>query len=341
MSKRNIADIVGELSKGKYSGLMWMSDPPEKGIPVVSSGVLSLDIALGVGGYPHGRIVEIFGPEGSCKTTLMLQAIASAQKLGNVCTFIDAEHSMDLGYAQRLGVNTQDLIVYQPDYGEIALDLVQDLAPKLGVGDIIVVDSVAALTPKVELEGEMMDQQMGLHARLMSKAMRKINGVVSKAGAIVLFVNQTRQKIGVQWGNPEVTTGGNSLKFYTSVRIEVRKAGAIKDKDEVVGHQVKLKVVKNKVAPPFKVCETDLWFGEGIPRYVDVLTFGTSMGLVEKSGAWYSYKDNRLGQGSKNAALFLKENPKIIDEIELAIRQHYGLEVPFGPEAGKRDYVEE
>ena len=273
----------------------------------------------------------------SGKTTLTLQAIAAAQKAGNICTFIDAEHSMDLGYAQKLGVNVKDLLVYQPDYGEIALDLIQDLAPKLSSGDLIVVDSVAALTPKSEIDGEMTDQGMGTHARLMSKAMRKITGVTSKFGVTIIFVNQTRSKIGIVYGNPEVSTGGQALKYYSSIRIEARKSTAIKDKDEVVGHQVKLKVVKNKVAPPFKSCETELWFGEGIPRYVDVLKLGSTIGLVEKSGAWYSYKGNRLGQGSRNSALFLKENVEVLDELELAIQQHYGL-VSDKPSPGKRQY---
>jgi recombination protein RecA len=291
---------------------------------VVSSGSLSLDIALGIGGLPRGRIIEIYGPESSGKTTLALHVIAEAQKKGGSCAFIDAEHALDPVYARKLGVNVDDLLISQPDAGEQALEITDTLV-RSGALDVLVVDSVAALVPKAELEGEMGDSHMGLHARLMSQALRKLTGSISRSNCMVIFINQIRMKIGVMFGNPETTTGGNALKFYASVRLDIRRIGAIKEKEEVVGNQTRVKVVKNKLAPPFKVVEFDIMYGEGVSKTGELIDLGVKAGVVEKSGAWFSYDGQRIGQGKENARAFLKEHPEMADAIEAAIRQNAGL----------------
>jgi recombination protein RecA len=293
-------------------------------IEVVSTGSLGLDIALGVGGLPRGRVVEIYGPESSGKTTLTLQVIAEMQKLAGTCAFIDAEHALDVQYAQKLGVNLQELLISQPDTGEQALEIVDALV-RSGSVDLIVIDSVAALTPKAELEGEMGDSLPGLQARLMSQALRKLTATIKKTNTMVIFINQIRMKIGVMFGNPETTTGGNALKFYASIRLDIRRIGSIKERDEVVGNQTRVKVVKNKLAPPFKQVEFDIMYGEGISKTGELVDLGVKAGIVEKSGAWFSYDSQRLGQGRENAKLFLKENPGIASAIEQAIRQNAGL----------------
>lgn len=279
-------------------------------IPVISTGALSIDIALGIGGLPRGRIVEIFGPESSGKTTLALQTIAEAQKLGGIAAFVDAEHALDVVYARKLGVNTTDMLISQPDTGEQALEIAETLV-RSGAVDILVVDSVAALTPRAEIEGEMGDSHMGLQARLMSQALRKLTAAISRSNTLVIFINQIRMKIGVMFGNPETTTGGNALKFYSSVRIDVRRIGAIKNGEDVVGNRTAVKVVKNKMAPPFAKVELDLMYGEGIAYHPDLLELATKFELVQKSGAWYSYNDERIGQGRESAIKFLKDNPAI------------------------------
>ena len=291
---------------------------------VVSTGSLGLDIALGVGGLPRGRVIEIYGPESSGKTTLTLHVIAEAQKLGGTCAFVDAEHALDPAYAKKLGVNIDELLVSQPDTGDQALEIVDTLV-RSGAIDVLVVDSVAALVPRAELEGEMGDNHMGLHARLMSQALRKLTGSISKSRCMVIFINQIRMKIGVMFGNPETTTGGNALKFYASVRLDIRRIGAIKDKEQVVGNQTRVKVVKNKVAPPFKVVEFDIMYGEGISKRGELIDHGILAGIVEKSGSWFSYDGQRIGQGRENARQFLKDNPAIADAIELAIRSNAGV----------------
>jgi len=289
----------------------------------ISTGSLGLDIALGIGGLPKGRIVEIYGPESSGKTTLALHVVAEAQKAGGTCAFVDAEHALDPVYARKLGVNTDNLIISQPDSGEQALEI-GDTLVRSGAIDILVVDSVAALVPKAELEGEMGDSHMGLQARLMSQALRKLTGSVSKTNCMVIFINQIRQKIGIMFGNPETTTGGNALKFYASIRLDIRRIGALKDRDEVVGNQTRVKVVKNKLAPPFKVVEFDIMYGEGISKTGELIDLGVKANLIEKSGAWYSYKGQRVGQGRENTRVFLKENPTIAAELEEAIRANSG-----------------
>ena len=308
-------------------------------IPVISTGSISLDWALGVGGFPRGRVIEIFGPESSGKTTLALQTIAQAQKLGGVAAFVDAEHALDAKYAQRLGVDLDNLLVSQPDNGEQALEITEVLIRSNGV-DVVVVDSVAALVPRAEIEGEMGDAQMGLQARLMSQALRKLTGVVAKSKTSLIFINQLREKIGVMFGNPETTTGGRALKFYSSVRVDIRRIGAIKDGDQVTGGRTRVKVVKNKVAPPFREAEFDVMYGEGISREGDLLDQGVEHNLVEKSGTWFSYKGERLGQGRENAKTFLKQNPAMASAIEVSLRLAMGLAnngpTP-APEAPKKD----
>ncbi|OIQ77751.1 protein RecA [mine drainage metagenome] len=293
-------------------------------IQIVSTGSLGLDIALGVGGLPRGRVVEIYGPESSGKTTLTLQVIAEMQKLGGVCAFIDAEHALDSQYAQKLGVDLQDLLISQPDTGEQALEIADALV-RSGSVDLIVIDSVAALTPKAEIEGEMGDSLPGLQARLMSQALRKLTGTIKRTNCLVIFINQIRMKIGVMFGNPETTTGGNALKFYASVRLDIRRIGSIKKGDEVIGSETKVKVVKNKVAPPFKQAEFDILYGEGISREGEIIDLGVNAKVVDKSGAWYAYKGEKIGQGKDNAREFLKENPELAREIENAVRAQLGV----------------
>jgi recombination protein RecA len=291
---------------------------------VVSTGSLGLDIALGIGGLPRGRVIEIYGPESSGKTTLALHAVAEAQRQGGVAAFIDAEHALDPTYAGKLGVKLDDLLISQPDAGEQALEIADTLV-RSGAIDVLVVDSVAALVPRAELEGEMGDSHVGLHARLMSQALRKLTGSISRSRCIVIFINQIRMKIGVMFGSPETTTGGNALKFYASVRLDIRRIGAIKDRDTVVGNQTRVKVVKNKMAPPFRVVEFDIMYGEGISKTGELIDLGVAASVVEKSGAWFSYDGQRIGQGRENAKAYLKENPTVADAIERAIRQNAGL----------------
>ena len=293
-------------------------------IETVSTGSIGLDIALGVGGLPRGRIVEIYGPESSGKTTLTLHVIAEAQKRGGVCAFVDAEHALDPVYARKLGVNLEDLLISQPDTGEQALEITDTLV-RSGAIDVLVIDSVAALTPRAEIEGEMGDVQPGLQARLMSQALRKLTASISRSKTMVIFINQIRMKIGVMYGSPETTTGGNALKFYASVRLDIRRTGAIKDREEVVGNATRVKVVKNKVAPPFKQVEFDIMYGEGISKMGELVDLGVKAGVVEKSGAWFSYDSQRLGQGRENAKTFLKQNPDAAARIEMAIRENAGL----------------
>ena len=293
-------------------------------VDAVSTGSLSLDIALGIGGLPRGRVIEIYGPESSGKTTLALQVVAEAQKKGGTCAYVDAEHAMDPGYARKLGVNIDDLLISQPDTGEQALEIADTLV-RSGAIEVLVIDSVAALVPRAELEGEMGDSHMGLHARLMSQALRKLTASIAKSNCMVIFINQIRMKIGVMFGNPETTTGGNALKFYASVRLEIRRIGAIKNKDDVVGNQTRVKVVKNKVAPPFKVVEFDIMYGEGISKTGELIDLGVKANVVEKSGAWFSFDSQRIGQGREQAKQFLKENPEVAKAIEAAIRRNAGL----------------
>src|SRR3712207_1501566 len=293
-------------------------------IEAVSTGSLGLDIALGIGGLPKGRIVEIYGPESSGKTTLALHAIAEAQRSGGTCAFVDAEHALDPSYARKLGVNVDELLISQPDAGEQALEIADTLV-RSGAIDVLVVDSVAALVPRAELEGEMGDSHVGLHARLMSQALRKLTGSISKSRCTVIFINQIRLKIGVMFGNPETTTGGNALKFYASVRMDIRRIGAIKDRDTVVGNQTRVKVVKNKMAPPFRVVEFDIMYGEGVSKVGELLDLGVQAGVIEKSGAWFSHDGQRIGQGRENAKSFLRQNPEIANAVENKIRSNSGL----------------
>jgi recombination protein RecA len=312
-----------ERSFGKGSIMRLKGDKAVE-IETISTGSLGLDIALGVGGFPRGRVIEIYGPESSGKTTLALHAIAEAQKRGGVCAFIDAEHALDPVYARKLGVNLDDLLISQPDAGEQALEIADTLV-RSGAVDVLVIDSVAALTPKAELDGEMGDVQPGMQARLMSQALRKLTGSIARSNAMVIFINQIRMKIGVMYGSPETTTGGNALKFYASVRLDIRRITTLKDRDEAIGNQVRVKVVKNKVAPPFKQVEFDIMFGEGISKAGELVDLGVKAGIVEKSGAWFSYDSQRLGQGRENAKTFLRENPDVANRIETAIRQNAGL----------------
>ena len=331
-----LAQIERQFGKGsimKLGGQNQMAD-----IEATSTGSLGLDIALGIGGLPKGRVIEIYGPESSGKTTLTLHSIAEEQKKGGVCAFVDAEHALDPQYAKKLGVNLDELLISQPDTGEQALEIVDTLV-RSGAVSLVVVDSVAALTPKSELEGDMGDSSVGVHARLMSQAMRKLTGSINRSGCMVIFINQIRMKIGVMFGSPETTTGGNALKFYASVRLDIRRIGAIKDRDEVVGNATRVKVVKNKVAPPFKQVEFDIMYGEGISKTGELLDLGVKAGIVEKSGAWFSYGDERIGQGRENSKVFLRENKAIALEIEDKIRAAHGLEfsMPDGGAGGRDD----
>ncbi len=319
-----LSQIEKQFGKGS---VMKMGDQPIAKIASVSTGSLGLDIALGAGGLPYGRVVEIYGPESSGKTTLTLSAISEAQKQGKICAFIDAEHALDPVYAEKLGVNIDDLLVSQPDTGEQALEIC-DMLVRSGAVELVVIDSVAALVPRAEIEGEMGDSHMGLAARLMSQALRKLTGNIKRANCCVIFINQIRMKIGVMFGNPETTTGGNALKFYSSVRLDFRRIGAIKKGEEVVGNETRVKVVKNKIAPPFKQAEFGILYNEGISREGEIVDLGVKEGLIDKAGAWYSYKDDRIGQGKDNVRIFLKENPEISQEIEEQIRAKLLPSVP-------------
>ena len=311
-----------ERAFGKGS-IMRLGQNTNVDIEAISTGSLGIDIALGIGGMPKGRIVEIYGPESSGKTTLALSVIAQAQKKGGTCAFIDAEHALDPSYAKKIGVDVENLLVSQPDSGEQALEIADTLV-RSGAIDVMVVDSVAALVPKAELEGEMGDSHMGLQARLMSQALRKLTATVARSNTLIIFINQIRMKIGVMFGNPETTTGGNALKFYASVRIDIRRIGAIKDKDDVIGSQTRVKIVKNKVAPPFKTVDFDIMYGEGISKTGELIDLGVKSGIIEKAGAWFSYNGEKIGQGRENAKKFLKDNPAIADEIENKIRADAG-----------------
>ena len=317
---------VSQIEKqfGKGSIMKLGDEALIKDIPTISTGSLSLDLALGIGGLPRGRIVEIYGPEASGKTTLALQVVAEAQKEGGACAYIDAEHALDMGYARKLGVKAEDLLVSQPDNGEQALEITDTLV-RSGAIDVIVVDSVAALTPRAEIEGEMGEPQMGLQARLMSQALRKLVGTISRSRTLVIFINQVRMKIGVMFGNPETTTGGNALKFYASVRLDIRRTGSVKQGEEVVGNRTKVKVVKNKVAPPFKEAEFDILYGSGVSKEGELVDIGAEQGIIEKSGAWYSFSGERIGQGRENAKEYLKEHPEISREVEARVREKFGL----------------
>ena len=312
-----LSQIEKQFGKG---AIMRMGDgSPQRNVDVISSGSLAIDVALGIGGLPRGRVVEIYGPESSGKTTLTLQVIAEAQKLGGTAAFVDAEHALDPQYAENLGVNVEDLLVSQPDTGEQALEIT-DMLVRSGAVDIVVVDSVAALTPKAEIEGEMGDRHVGLQARLMSQALRKLTANIQRSGCMVVFINQIRMKIGVMFGSPETTTGGNALKFYSSVRLDIRRIGAIKKGDEVIGNQTRVKVVKNKMAPPFRQAEFEILYGKGISKIGELIDLGVANGIVEKAGAWYSYEKDRIGQGKENSRAFLEDHPEITTEIESRLR---------------------
>ena len=317
---------IGQIEKAFGKGSVMKLGQRESAVDVqsISTGSLGLDIGLGIGGFPKGRIVEIYGPESSGKTTLALHAVAEAQKEGGTCAFVDAEHALDPSYARKLGVNIDDLLISQPDAGEQALEITDTLV-RSGAVDVLVVDSVAALVPRAELEGEMGDHHVGLHARLMSQALRKLTSSIARSNCLVIFINQIRLKIGVMFGNPETTTGGNALKFYASVRLDIRRIGAIKDRDEVIGNQTRVKVVKNKVAAPFRTIEFDIMYGEGISKMGELLDLGVAAGIIDKSGAWISYNGQRIGQGRENAKTFLREHTELAAEIESAIRQNAGL----------------
>ena len=316
-----ISQIDQNFGKGS---VMRLGQQEALDVESISTGSLSLDVALGIGGLPKGRIIEIYGPESSGKTTLALQVVAEAQKVGGICAFVDAEHAMDPAYAKKLGVKTDELLISQPDTGEQALEITDTLI-KSGSVSVLVVDSVAALTPKAELEGEMGDHHVGLQSRLMSQALRKITGSVAKSNTMVIFINQIRMKIGVMFGNPETTSGGNALKFYSSVRMDIRRIGAIKDKDQIIGNTTRVKVIKNKVAPPFKVVEFDLMYGKGISKSGELIDLGAKADIIEKSGAWYAYKGEKIGQGKENAQLYLEKNPSVAEEVEKAVREKAGL----------------
>ena len=325
-----LSQIERQFGKG---AVLRMGDQPREAIPSVSTGSLGLDIALGIGGLPYGRIVEIYGPESSGKTTLTLQVIAEAQKQGKTCAFVDAEHALDPIYAEKLGVNVDDLLVSQPDTGEQALEIT-DMLVRSGAVDVLIIDSVAALTPKAEIEGDMGDSHMGLQARLMSQALRKITGNIKNANCLVIFINQIRMKIGVMFGNPETTTGGNALKFYASVRLDIRRTGAVKQGDEIIGNETRVKVVKNKVSPPFKQAEFQILYGQGIYHMGEVVDLGVKEGFVDKAGAWYSYNGDKIGQGKANAAKYLSENLEVANEIEQKIRDKYMPKIdPESPES--------
>ncbi len=340
--KKALGAALGQIEKqfGKGSVMRMGDSTASRDIEAISTGSLSLDIALGVGGLPKGRVVEIYGPESSGKTTLTLQVIAEAQKLGGTAAFVDAEHALDPVYAGKLGVDVDDLLVSQPDTGEQALEIT-DMLVRSGAVDIVVVDSVAALTPKAEIEGDMGDHHVGLQARLMSQALRKLTGNIKRSNTLVIFINQIRMKIGVMFGNPETTTGGNALKFYSSVRLDIRRTGAIKKGDEILGNETRVKVVKNKVAPPFKQAEFEILYGEGISHEAELISLGVQHGFVDKSGAWYSYNGDRIGQGKDNVRNFLKDNPAIADEIEEKIRGALlGVDENAKPETDQEQEVE-
>jgi len=326
-----LSQIERQFGKGS---IMKLGDNKALNIDAVSTGSLGIDIALGIGGLPMGRIVEVYGPESSGKTTLTLQVIAQAQKEGKTCAFVDAEHALDPVYAQKLGVNIDELLVSQPDTGEQALEIC-DMLVRSSAVDVVIVDSVAALTPKAEIEGDMGDSHMGLQARLMSQALRKLTGNIKRSNTLCIFINQIRMKIGVMFGNPETTTGGNALKFYASVRIDIRRIGSVKEGDEVVGNETRVKIVKNKVAPPFKQAEFIIMYGEGISKQGELIDLGVKHKLVEKAGAWYSYNGNKVGQGKSNSIKFLKENPEIADEIEGKLREMLLLKATVEPEDGE------
>jgi len=332
-----LAQIERQFGKGT---VMRMGDKEQVAIPAISTGSLGLDVALGIGGLPKGRIVEIYGPESSGKTTLTLQVIAEAQRLGGNCAFIDAEHALDPIYAAKLGVNVEDLIISQPDTGEQALE-VTDMLVRSGAVDVLVIDSVAALTPRAEIEGEMGDHHVGLQARLMSQALRKITGNIKNANCLVIFINQIRMKIGVMFGNPETTTGGNALKFYASVRLDIRRIGAVKEGEEVVGSETRVKVVKNKVAPPFKQAEFQILYGLGINRMGEVIDYGVKLGLVDKAGSWYSYQGNKIGQGKNNVMKFLQENPVVAQELEQKVRSELLASSSLSLTPGNADVTDE
>ena len=325
--KKALAVALGQIEKqfGKGSVMRMGDSTVDRNLEAISTGSLSLDIALGIGGLPKGRVVEIYGPESSGKTTLALQVVAECQKAGGTAAFVDAEHALDPIYAEKLGVNVDELLVSQPDTGEQSLEIT-DMLVRSGAVDVIVIDSVAALTPKAEIEGDMGDSHVGLQARLMSQALRKLTGSIKRSNSMVIFINQIRMKIGVMFGNPETTTGGNALKFYSSVRLDIRRIGAIKRGDEVIGNETRVKVVKNKVAPPFKQCEFEILYGEGSSREGELIDLGVKQGIIDKAGAWYSYNDERIGQGRENAKQFLKENADIAWEIEDKIRAAHGLD---------------
>jgi recombination protein RecA len=336
-----LSQIERAFGKGSIMRLGKGSKPIE--IETIPTGSLGLDIALGIGGLPRGRVVEIYGPESSGKTTLALHCVAEAQKRGGICAFIDAEHALDPVYARKLGVNIDDLLISQPDTGEQALEIADTLV-RSGAIEVLVVDSVAALVPRAELEGEMGDSQPGMQARLMSQALRKLTASISRSNTMVIFINQIRMKIGVMYGSPETTTGGNALKFYASVRLDIRRIGAIKERDEVVGNQTRVKVVKNKLAPPFKQVEFDIMYGEGVSKNGEIIDLGVKAGIVEKSGSWFSYDSQRIGQGRENAKAFLRSNPDIAAKIEAAIRQNSGLiseKILAGEEEAGEDEAEE
>jgi recombination protein RecA len=324
--QRALDAAIGQIERAFGKGSLMKLGQPGRAVEIetVSTGSLGLDLALGVGGLPRGRIVEIYGPESSGKTTLTLHCIAEAQKAGGTCAFIDAEHALDPGYAKKLGVNIDELLISQPDTGEQALEIADTLVKSNAI-DLVVIDSVAALVPRAELEGEMGDSHVGLQARLMSQALRKLTSSINRSNCIVAFTNQIRLKIGVMFGNPETTSGGNALKFYASVRLDIRRIGQIKDRDEVIGNQTRVKVVKNKVAPPFRVVEFDIMYGEGVSKSGELLDLGVRAGVVEKSGSWFSYNSQRIGQGRENAKSYLRENPETATAIEAAIRSHAGL----------------
>jgi recombination protein RecA len=338
--KKALAAALGQIEKqfGKGSVMRLGDSTARRDVDVVSTGSLMLDVALGIGGLPRGRVVEIYGPESSGKTTLTLELIAEAQKLGGTCAFVDAEHALDPSYAEKLGVNVDDLLVSQPDTGEQALEIT-DMLVRSGAIDVVVIDSVAALTPKAEIEGEMGDSHVGLQARLMSQALRKLTANIKRSNTIVVFINQIRMKIGVMFGSPETTTGGNALKFYSSVRLDIRRIGAIKKADEVIGNQTRVKVVKNKVAPPFRQAEFEILYGEGISREGEIIDLGVQCNLIDKSGAWYSYKGDRIGQGKENVRQFLKDHPETAAEIEKGIREQL-LQTSTPAEAADADEPE-
>jgi recombination protein RecA len=330
--QRALDAAIGQIERAFGKGSVMKLGQRERAVEIdtISTGSLGLDLALGVGGLPRGRIIEIYGPESSGKTTLTLHCIAEAQKAGGVCAFVDAEHALDPSYARKLGVDIDELLISQPDTGEQALEIADTLVRSLAI-DLVVIDSVAALVPRAELEGEMGDSHMGLQARLMSQALRKLTASIHRSNCIVIFTNQIRQKIGVMFGNPETTTGGNALKFYASVRLDIRRIGQIKDRDQVVGNQTRVKVVKNKVAPPFRVVEFDIMYGEGISKTGELLDLGGRAGVIEKSGSWFSYDSQRIGQGRENAKAYLKEHPEVAGAVEAAIRAQAGIGASAGP----------